>query len=43
MGGDMEEYSKSNGKRDPQEAALMATIDYVADYVAEQLTLTSAV
>ena len=41
--GDIEEYSKSNDKIDPQEAALMATIDYVADYVAEQLTLTSAV
>ena len=41
--GDIEEYSRSNDKIDPQEAALMATIDYVADYVAEQLTLTSAV
>ena len=37
----IEEYSNSNPDIDPQEAALMATIEYVADFVAEQLNLST--
>ena len=39
----IEEYTNSNPDIDPQEAALMATIEYVADFVAEQLTITTRV
>lgn len=39
----IEEYSNSDPNIDPQEASLMATIEYVADYVAEQLNLSNKI
>lgn len=39
----IEEYTNANPDIDSQEAALMATIEYVADFVAEQLTITTRV